>query len=188
MLGPFRRFGFKPRWISRSSSISSAHMVGPPSLSSLARMLSSSGRITVDSALNSSESFVHCHRNWRRQRLVEAFPAQTGRLRDFRHAAHGHVTKRLEQHAGVFIAGSQRKKFRDRFLTFEIVGNLEWCVSDLPSDFRFFHRSAYVARPQDIATRNPVVLRRTGNTMRHVTEGRICLCLYVPVVGTRASA
>ena len=39
---PVRRFGFKPRWTSRSSSISSANMVGPPSQSGLAGMPSSS--------------------------------------------------------------------------------------------------------------------------------------------------
>ena len=66
------------------------------------------------------------------QRLVEAFPAETGRLRDLRHAARlGHVTKRLEQYAGVFVAGCERKIFRNRFLTIEIVSDLEWRVSDL---------------------------------------------------------
>ena len=66
----------------------------------------------------------------RRKCLVETFPAKTGRFRDLRHAARfGHVTKRLEQYARVFVADCERKIFRNRFLTIEIVNDLEWRVS-----------------------------------------------------------
>src|ERR1700682_6517978 len=41
-LGPAFRRRFTPRWVSRSSSMNSAHIFGPPSLKSLARMPSSS--------------------------------------------------------------------------------------------------------------------------------------------------
>jgi hypothetical protein len=77
----------------------------------------------------------------RRKCLVEAFPAKTGRHRDLRHAARfGYVTQRLEQYAGVFVADCERKIFRNRFVTIEIVSDLKWCIGDLYLGFGLLHR------------------------------------------------